>query len=169
MSSRCRVPYGLACDFHTQPLGEWENYIWLYQFNIAEIYWRKVQGIEENCSSPCNFDRFWGQCTEAVLKLLEQNNILIAVVLANCTDRLQPLDVSVNKAVKEFLCAKFQSWYSDQICKKVSEGGADNLVDVRMSVVKPLGAHWLIELYEHMKSKPEIIVSGFRGSGITTI
>ena len=109
------------------------------------------------------FDHFQGQCTKPVLNLLEQNNILIAVVLPNCTDRLQPLDVSVNKAVKEFLRGKFQSLYSNQICKRVSEDGADKLVDVRMSVVKSLGARWLIELYEHMKSKPEIIVMVFMG------
>ena len=47
------------------------------------------------------FDRFRGQCTDTMLKLLDENNIRIAIVPTNCTDRLQPLDVSVNKSVKE--------------------------------------------------------------------
>ena len=77
------------------------------------------------------------------------------------------MDVSINKAVKEFLHGKFQSWYSDQVFKKISEGKADDqLVDLRMSIVKPLGERWLIDMYDHMKSKPEIITSGFQGSSI---
>ena len=61
------------------------------------------------------FDRFKGQCTEAVLKMLEENHIDILLVPANCTDRLQPLDISVNKAVKDFLRNEFQGWYAIQV------------------------------------------------------
>ena len=32
-----------------------------------------------------------------------------------CTDQLQPLDVSVNKSVKSFLCEKFSVWYGEQV------------------------------------------------------
>ena len=42
------------------------------------------------------FDEFKGQLTEKC------NNILIVRVPPNCTDRLQPLDISVNKAAKDF-------------------------------------------------------------------
>ena len=48
-------------------------------------------------------DNFTGQGTENVLELLENNNIHIVIVAANCTDRLQPLDLSVNKPAKNFL------------------------------------------------------------------
>ena len=37
------------------------------------------------------------------------------LVPANCTDRLQPLDVSVNRAAKQFMRAKFKGWYADRI------------------------------------------------------
>ena len=56
------------------------------------------------------FDRFRGQCTESILELLEAKHVFVAVVPAHCTDRLQPLDISVNKAVKEFLRSQFQEW-----------------------------------------------------------
>lgn len=59
------------------------------------------------------FDRFKGQCTNRILSLLNDNHFRITIVPPNCTDRLQPLDISVNKAVKEFLRKKFQQWYSE--------------------------------------------------------
>lgn len=61
------------------------------------------------------FDVFKGQQTEGVLKILEENNILVVSVPTNCTDRLQPMDLSVNKSVKEFMRSKFRDWYSDQV------------------------------------------------------
>lgn len=100
------------------------------------------------------------------MSLLESRNILIAIVPANCTDRLQPLDVRVNKPVKDFLQSKFQSWYSDQICTSLRGDEYERTVDLGMSVVKPLGAQWLIEMYDYTKSRPFIISNGFRSAGI---
>ena len=36
------------------------------------------------------FDNFTGQMTENIMKLLEDNNVSVVTVPANCTDRLQP-------------------------------------------------------------------------------
>jgi len=38
-----------------------------------------------------------------------------------------------------------------------------------MSIVKPLGAKWMMSLYDYMKAKPDIIRNGFRHAGITTL
>ena len=43
------------------------------------------------------FEKFTGQGTKKALKLLKNNNIHVVLVPTNCTDRLQPLDISVNK------------------------------------------------------------------------
>ena len=43
------------------------------------------------------FDVFKGQCTENLFRILEENHISVVLIPPNCTDRLQPLDVSVNK------------------------------------------------------------------------
>ena len=112
------------------------------------------------------FDRFKGQCTENILKLLDDNNIRFAIVPANCTDRLQPLDVSVNKSAKEYLRRQFQQWYSDQVCRQLEKGDSVASIGLQMSVVKPLGAKWLIGLYEYMKSNPNIMINGFKDAGI---
>ena len=35
-------------------------------------------------------------------------------------------------------------------------------IDLRLSVVKPEGARWMIAMYDYLKSKPEIISNGFK-------
>ena len=58
------------------------------------------------------FDNFKVKHTSNLLTLFDQNNINVVLIPANCADRLQPLDVSVNKAVKNQLRTQFQSWYA---------------------------------------------------------
>lgn len=87
----------------------------------------------------------------------------------NCTDRLQPLDVSVNKPAKDFLRAEFQQWYSDKICDSIdgkNKKESSRIIDLKLSVVKPSGAQWLMDLYDDMLQKPELIINGFRGAEI---
>ena len=82
--------------------------------------------------------------------------------------RLQPLDLSVNKAAKEFLRKQFNGWYSDKIYYQLRNGVKPmQSIDLRLSVVKPLGARWMISLYDYFKAKPEIIKNGFKEAGIT--
>ena len=73
------------------------------------------------------------------IELFEENNIDIVLVPANCTDRLQPLDISVNKAAKNFMCDQLQRWYAKQIQQQVHDN-VKNPVDLRISIVKPLSA-----------------------------
>ena len=112
------------------------------------------------------FDNFKGQCTEKLLKLLDSKNINVVLIPPNCTDRLQPLDLSVNKAAKEFLRKKFQNWYATQVCAQLDGKLEKEAIDLRLSVMKPLGAKWLIELYDYLKSKPDTIKNGFKEAGI---
>ena len=49
------------------------------------------------------FDEFKGQVTQACCELLWQNNILFVHAPPNCTDKLQPLDISTNKPAEDFL------------------------------------------------------------------
>ena len=107
------------------------------------------------------FDRFKGQCTQGILSLLDKNNILYAIVPANCTDCLQPLDVSINKAAKECLRRQFQEWYSNNVCQQLEEGKK-----ATATVVKPLSVKWLISVNDYIKSHPEMIKNGFKEAGI---
>jgi len=113
------------------------------------------------------FDVFKGQWTEEVLQILEDNNVERVCIPANCTDWLQPLDVSVNKPAKEFLREKFQDWYASQIIDQFDKDMQQ--VDMRLSIMKPLGARWLIDLYNHICANPTFIVNGFAKVGILDI
>ena len=112
------------------------------------------------------FDNFKGQCTSEFLTLLDVNNINVILIPPNCTDRLQPLDLSVNKAAKEFLRRKFHEWYAKQVCLQLQQNGKQSPIDLRLSIVKPLGAQWMVELYDYLKSKPDTIRNGFKEAGL---
>ena len=113
------------------------------------------------------FDNFKAQCTPGFLSILDQNNINVMLIPPNCTDRLQPLDVSVNKAVKNQLRSQFQSWYAQQVCHQYKEG-KEKPIDLRMSTIKPLSASWIVAACNYLKNKPEIIVNGFKEAGIAS-
>ena len=90
----------------------------------------------------------------------------ILSVPANCTDRLQPLDVGVNKATKNFMHDQFQRWYAKQIQQQVHDN-VKTPVDLRLSVIKPLSGRWFVQLSDYLKAHPDIIKNGFKGAGIT--
>ena len=64
---------------------------------------RQELNLAQDHHALCIFDNFKGQLTDDVLQLLERNHIDVMFVPPNCTDRLQPLDLSVNKPAKDFL------------------------------------------------------------------
>ena len=103
---------------------------------------------------------FKGQQTADVTSILEENNIYVIDVPANCTDRLQPMDLSVNKSAKEFMRSRFSEWYAGEVQKQL-DAGATTSVDLKMSTMKPLGARWLVSLFDYLKSNSSIIKNGF--------
>ena len=127
---------------------------------------RKNLGLPDSQSALVILDEFKGQTTHAVLNLLKQNNIEYVIVPLNCTDRLQPLDVSINKPAKDFLREQFQSWYAEQIVSQKNNGQTVQPVDMRLSIVKPIGAKWMIAMSDYIKSRPEMIINGFKNVGI---
>ena len=111
------------------------------------------------------FDNFRAQCTSSVLDLLDGHNINVALIPPNCTDRLQPMDLSVNKAVKDFLRGQFREWYAKQVCAQLEEG-ENKMVDLRLSILKPLGAEWISLMHKHIQNNPTIVRNGFKAAGI---
>ena len=84
------------------------------------------------------FDAFQGQCTGGIYTILKDNNILYVHILANYTDCLQPLDISIKKPAKEFLRKEFQNWYAQQIRTQLDEK-IDEPIDLGMCILVPSG------------------------------
>ena len=128
---------------------------------------RKHLGLDSKHVGLVILDEFKGQTTNKVLNLLQTNDLMYVIVPPNCTDRLQPLDVSVNRAAKQFLRNKFENWYADQIIAQKDVSKEIQPVDMRMSIVKPVSAKWMISLYNYFLAHPQIIKNGFKNVGIT--
>ena len=114
----------------------------------------------------CIIDNFSAQCTDDVLEMLERHKIDTVLVPPNCTGELQPMDLSINKPVKDILKKEFHQWYSDEIS---AQGEQYTPIKLPLSVMKPLGAKWLMKSFDHIQSHPTMIKNGFKAAGITGI
>ena len=47
-----------------------------------------------------------------------------------------------------------------------NDGTEFKAIDLRMSIVKPLGAKWLIALYHYFENNPSICINGYKEAGI---
>ena len=88
----------------------------------------------------------------AVNDLLKKHDIAIHVP-NNHKNLFQPLDISVKKRAKCFIADKYQDWYAEKVLQQLNRGVAahDVKVDVQLSIMKPLHAKWITEMYHHLK------------------
>ena len=98
------------------------------------------------------FDHFKAQLTDRVLDTLESHDIIVIDVPAKCTDRLQPLDVSVNKAIMHHM--------RESLFKVLKQQGEYKLINLKLSTLKPLGAQWFVRKFEHISQNNQIIKNG---------
>ena len=59
-----------------------------------------------------------------------------------------------NREAKNFMKEQFTSWFSAQIQSQLDSGMVLNDVDVdlRLSVLKPIHATWIVSMYNHLSS-----------------
>ena len=116
---------------------------------------------------------FKGQKTAKISTKLASLNITIVSVPANMTHFFQPLDLTVNGKAKRFMKDKFTAWYSKEIRQQIELGGnsTDVNVDLRLTVLKPLHAGWLVDLYNHLTSPVcvQLIAKGWEKAGISDL
>ena len=79
-------------------------------------------------------------------KVLSDSHLLAVIVPKDCTDRLQPLNLSVNKAVNDKLRQSFTACYASKVKHEIESGICvqDGWVATRLSVMKVLKAKWLV-------------------------
>ena len=144
-----------------------------YIENIILPYIRRMREVlgQESAPAIIIMDNFKGQITDQIVQLLSANNVHVVLIPPNCTDQLQPMDLSVNKPAKEFLRSKFSDWYSEQVRQQIDD--VDDIrkvefvpVDLRLVVMRELSAQWLVEMFDYISSNPQFIVNGFEKAGI---
>ena len=175
-TSKCLPPTESPQDWHVTFIdNHWSNEATMITY-LQRVLFPYIQQKRSQLGLPTDFpalvifDRFKAQCTETILTMLKDEHIHIAIVPVNCTDRLQPLDISVNKAVKECLRRQFQQWYADQVQSQLKDdvNAAVTPIDLRMSIVKPLSLKWMIGVCDYLKSDPAIISNGFKEIGLSS-
>ena len=95
-------------------------------------------GLPETQKALVILDMFKAHRCEVVQKMFFDLNIICIFVPANCTDQLQPPDLSVNKPVKSVMRKCFVQWYSEKVAEQLDVGTSVDSVSVglQMSVVK---------------------------------
>ena len=150
---------------HWSNNGKTEEYIRSVFFPYIDKK-RTELGLPKNFPAVVLLDGFKGQTTEKIYQLLEANNIYTVSIPANCTDKLQPMDLSINKTLKDFMKSEFNDWYSSVVYKTLDSENPTP-TDLRMAIMKPLGAQWLLKAYKHLMNNREIVKNGFKAAGIT--
>ena len=83
----------------------------------------------------------------------------------------QPLDLSVNGWVKRRMRKRFGDMYAEQIRSGLDNSLQLESIEVKMTLtlMKPLHARWLIELYNTMITDQgkEAIISGWKEAGVS--
>ena len=121
---------------------------------------RIALGLESEQKALVVMNVFTGQMTAEVSKIFEESNILVTNVPPNMTKFYQPLDLTFNESAKR----------QNQITEQLESGKALEDVDVklRLSILKPLHAGWVVDFYNYMTSADgkKLIENGWVASGI---
>ena len=106
------------------------------------------------------WDVFRGQKMTPVLDILKENNIITEYVPNNMTNYYQPLDSTTSKWAKDFLKAKFSTWFSKQVQKHLDKGIASEDIDIRfqLTTMTPLHTNW--------PRAKDFIIGAWKKSGI---
>jgi len=59
---------------------------------------------------------------------------------------------------------KYQEWYASEVTSQLKRGiNPYNVkVDVKLTTIKPIHAHWIIDLYKFMQTSGSKVKAGFR-------
>lgn len=136
---------------------------------------KKTMGLSDDQQCLMILDVYRAHRTTDVISAFQDAGFKVQFVPGNCTSILQPLDLTVNSVLKSSLKDRFMCWYAGQV-REAMEHHPDNMEaavaglrpDLRMSVIKPLHVTWVLDAFEAVQGKPEVIRSGWQQAGITS-
>ena len=128
----------------THSLKHWSNEKTMIQYVESIIVPFVEQTRESLGEDKAAVDNFKGRFTIAMTDLLEKHCIHSCLLPPNTTDRLQLMDISVNKPVKAFLKEQFQKWYSAQVTQQLDGEDFETVqlesVELSMAMMKEIGS-----------------------------
>ncbi|CAH1248589.1 POGZ [Branchiostoma lanceolatum] len=131
---------------------------------------REWLGLDKDHPGLAVFDVYKAHRTPGLLEKLKGANVKAVFVPASCTGELQPLDADgcVNDALKKDLTQSFTDFYAQKVAKALEEGLPieDVKVDLRLSVMKPLHASWLLGAIDRVAAKRNVVARGWDRTGI---
>ena len=132
---------------------------------------RRKGGVVNTLVAIAAAKAFIQKSNEESKQKMKENHILFVRVLANMRNIFQPLDLTVNGSFKSLMKRKFTEWYCKEIGKQLEENVPieDSEIKLKVSVLKPLHASWLMATYNQLTSSAgrEIITNGWKSAGIT--
>ena len=132
---------------------------------------REALNLDKNQPALLIIDVFSGQVTKPVIYKMTENNIKLVKVPANMSRIFQSLDLTVNGAAKAYTKKRFTESYSRCIIQELGSGkGVDNVdIQLKMSILKPLHANWLNDLYNYFTALEgkETIANGWKAAYMT--
>ncbi len=177
-TNRCHPRYEFPNDWNiTHSPKHWSTEQTMLEY-INIIVYPYVASVRHQlkCDSPALvvIDNFKGQITPAVTDLLDTYNIHTCLLPPNTTDKLQPLDISVNKPVKDFLRQRFDEWYSQEVFRQLEGMTSEEIelfdvqpINLSMARMKEISADWLVQTSVYLAENPLFLVNGWIKSGIT--
>ena len=113
-TSQCHPKYKFPKGFHiTESENHWANSSTMIDYvdKIIKPYVRNTifkKDLPLHQKAIVIFDCFRAQITDDFLEKLTQDRLIYVTIPPNCTDLLQPMDLSVNKSVKHFMKTEFE-------------------------------------------------------------
>ena len=54
--------------------------------------------------------------------------------------------------------AKFRQWFAEQVARQLKDDNKTHPVDMRLSVMKPLSAQWLLSMFDYITYSHDVCV-----------
>ena len=92
---------------------------------------------------------------------------VLVIVAYNLTNKLQPLDITINQKAKKLISHKFTTWKGDRVSNQLKRSVATGKVKVllKMSVFKSFYSRWIVEIHDYLKQQKGLILIGFNETG----
>ena len=166
---KCHPNFSFPSDWNvTHSENHWSNVSNMEEYiqTIIVPYFdavRKKEGLPSTQPGLVIMDVFRAHTVDTILSELGKHHIRVVYVPANCTGELQPLDLSGNGEFKAELKNHFINWYA----AKITEAGDEEPdISLKLSVVKPLHARWVLAAWEALRDNKDTLLTGWIQSGI---